>query len=48
MEKEKRIERLLEKKICYKCNARNSMRSSKCRKCGYGNLREKATEQRSA
>lgn len=42
------IRRTLEKQICYRCNARNSMRAESCRKCGYGNLREKAQEPRSA
>ena len=39
--------RLLEKKICMRCNARNPMRAERCRKCGYGNLRRKAKERRS-
>lgn len=42
------VERVLEKKICYRCNSRNAMRAERCRKCGYGNLRDKAKESRSA
>lgn len=42
------IKRTLENKICYDCNARNSMRADKCRKCGNKNLRKKAKESRSA
>lgn len=48
MDKSDRITRLLEKKICYRCNANNPMRADKCRKCGYKNLRKKAKESRSA
>jgi len=40
--------RNLEKQICMRCNARNSKRAEQCRKCGYGNLRPKAKETRSA
>lgn len=40
--------RTLEKMICMKCNARNPKRADRCRKCGYGKLRPKATEARSA
>ena len=40
--------RTLQKLICMKCNARNPQRAARCRKCGYGNLRPKATESRSA
>jgi len=40
--------RLLETQICMRCNARNPNRADQCRKCGYGNLRPKATESRSA
>ncbi|MBS1264172.1 MAG: 50S ribosomal protein L40e [Methanonatronarchaeales archaeon] len=35
-------ERLLNVKICMKCNARNPIRATKCRKCGYHRLRRKA------
>ncbi len=31
-------------KICLKCHARNSIRATKCRKCGYKGLRLKAHE----
>ena len=41
-------DRLLNKQICMRCNARNSQRAQQCRKCGYGNLRPKAKETRSA
>lgn len=41
-------DRILNKMICMRCNARNPMRSDRCRKCGYGNLRPKAKEPRSA
>ncbi|AWB28077.1 50S ribosomal protein L40e [Halococcoides cellulosivorans] len=40
-------ERTLEKMICMKCNARNPKKADRCRKCGYGRLRPKATESRS-
>lgn len=36
--------RLLKKKICMKCNARNPIRSDRCRKCGYQNLRLKSKD----
>lgn len=39
--------RLLDKKICMRCNARNASRSNRCRKCGYKHLRAKAKENRS-
>ena len=32
-------ERLLNKKICMKCNARNAIKATRCRKCGYSALR---------
>ncbi|MFC6615360.1 50S ribosomal protein L40e [Halopenitus salinus] len=41
-------DRLLEKMVCMRCNARNSERAERCRKCGYGNLRPKAKERRAA
>ena len=41
-------ERMLEKMICMRCNARNSKRANRCRKCGYKNLRPKAKEPRAA
>lgn len=37
-------ERLLKKKICMKCNSRNSMQAERCRKCGYPGLRLKAKD----
>jgi ubiquitin-large subunit ribosomal protein L40e len=40
--------RILDKQICMRCNARNSPRATRCRKCGYKNLRVKAKETRSA
>jgi len=40
--------RLFDKQICMRCNARNPQRSDQCRKCGYGRLRPKARESRSA
>lgn len=41
-------ERIFSSQICMRCNARNSERADRCRKCGYGNLRPKAREKRSA
>ncbi|MDG6220668.1 MAG: 50S ribosomal protein L40e [Candidatus Thermoplasmatota archaeon] len=38
--------RLLNKKICMKCYTRNGSRSTRCRKCGYTGLRQKAKESR--
>jgi len=40
--------RIFSKQICMRCNARNAARSERCRKCGYGKLRPKARERRSA
>jgi large subunit ribosomal protein L40e len=40
--------RLFDTKICMRCNARNPQRTDNCRKCGYGRLRQKARESRSA
>jgi large subunit ribosomal protein L40e len=40
--------RVLEKQICMRCNARNSVEATRCRKCGYGNLRRKSKERRNA
>ncbi|SEP63883.1 LSU ribosomal protein L40E [Natrinema salaciae] len=40
--------RMLEKMICMRCNARNSKRANRCRKCGYAKLRPKAKEPRAA
>ena len=39
--------RLLNKKICMKCDAGNPIKATKCRKCGYKKLRPKAKESRS-
>ncbi len=39
--------RLLNKKICMKCNVGNPVKATKCRKCGYTQLRLKAKESRS-
>jgi large subunit ribosomal protein L40e len=41
-------DRLLGKQICMRCNARNPKDAESCRKCGYKNLRTKASERRSA
>ena len=38
--------RLLNVKICMKCNARNPMKARVCRKCGYKGLRPKSKERR--
>ncbi len=40
--------RIFDTKICMRCNARNPQRTDNCRKCGYGKLRPKARESRSA
>jgi len=40
--------RNLEKMICMRCNARNAKEATRCRKCGYKNLRPKAKEARAA
>lgn len=45
---EKAEDRLFTVQICMRCNARNPQRADSCRKCGYGNLRPKARETRSA
>jgi large subunit ribosomal protein L40e len=42
------VDRRLDKQICMRCNARNPQGADQCRKCGYGNLRPKAKESRSA
>lgn len=41
-------DRILEKMICMRCNARNPGRADRCRKCGYGNLRPKNRERNTA
>ncbi|MCD6383203.1 MAG: 50S ribosomal protein L40e [Thermoplasmata archaeon] len=38
--------RLLYKKICMRCYARNPMKATHCRKCGYKGLRPKSRESR--
>ncbi|MDH7594222.1 MAG: 50S ribosomal protein L40e [Methanomicrobiales archaeon] len=38
--------RLLNVKICMKCNARNPVRATRCRKCNYGHLRPKNKERK--
>lgn len=38
--------RLLDVQICMKCNARNPKKATRCRKCGYQNLRGKSKERR--
>jgi large subunit ribosomal protein L40e len=40
--------RLLDKRICMRCNARNSPRAEFCRKCGYNKLRMKNRERQTA
>lgn len=41
-------ERLLEKDICMRCNARNPKGAESCRKCGYSKLRPKNRERQTA
>ncbi|MGA7861088.1 MAG: 50S ribosomal protein L40e [Thermoplasmata archaeon] len=38
------VNRLLQKRICMNCSARNSPRAVQCRKCGYNGLRPKSRE----
>ncbi len=38
------VERLLNKKICMNCSARNPSRAVQCRRCGYHGLRVKSRE----
>ncbi|MBS7382954.1 MAG: 50S ribosomal protein L40e [Methanomassiliicoccales archaeon] len=38
--------RLLDKSVCMSCYATNPKNATKCRKCGYSNLRPKAKESR--
>ena len=40
--------RLLHKKICMKCYARNAMRATRCRRCKSSELRLKSKEARKA
>ena len=41
-------DRVLDKLICMRCNARNPKNTTTCRKCGYHNLRPKSKERRAA
>lgn len=45
---DKAEDRIFTTQICMRCNVRNPQRAESCRKCGYGNLRPKARETRSA
>ena len=38
------VQRLLNKKICMNCSARNPPKALQCRKCGYHGLRPKSRE----
>ncbi len=38
--------RLLNVKICMRCNARNAVRATRCRKCGSDELRPKSRERK--
>jgi large subunit ribosomal protein L40e len=38
--------RLLNKKICMSCYSKNSVRATRCRRCGYVGMRLKAKESR--
>ncbi|WP_406660688.1 50S ribosomal protein L40e [Methanolobus sp. ZRKC3] len=38
--------KILIKKICMSCNARNAVRATRCRKCGNKSLRMKSKETR--
>ncbi|MCD6370025.1 MAG: 50S ribosomal protein L40e [Thermoplasmata archaeon] len=40
------VNRLLNKKICMKCYARNPPNATRCRRCGSHQLRPKAKEKR--
>ena len=40
--------RILNLKICMRCNARNPVRATRCRKCGYHGLRMKSKENKTA
>ena len=40
--------RILNLKICMRCNARNPVRATRCRKCGYEGLRMKSKENKTA
>lgn len=45
---EKAEDRLFQKQICMRCNARNPKRTDRCRKCGYKSLRPKNKERNAA
>jgi large subunit ribosomal protein L40e len=38
--------RLLLKTICMRCSARNPLKATRCRKCGYPGLRTKSKERK--
>ncbi|NLN08230.1 MAG: 50S ribosomal protein L40e [Methanoculleus thermophilus] len=38
--------RLLNVQVCMKCNARNAIRATRCRKCGSDKLRPKSKERK--
>ena len=38
------VERLLNKKVCMNCSARNPPKAVQCRRCGYHGLRVKSRE----
>tara|TARA_B100000700_G_scaffold169482_1_gene187161 strand:+ start:8222 stop:8380 length:159 start_codon:yes stop_codon:yes gene_type:complete len=40
--------RMLQKKICMRCNARNPQKAKACRKCGYTGLRVRRRERQAA
>jgi len=40
--------RLLNKKICMNCSARNAIKAERCRRCGYKGLRLKNKELKGA
>jgi large subunit ribosomal protein L40e len=41
-------DRLLDKQICMRCDARNPSEATSCRKCGYKKLRPKNRERQTA
>jgi len=45
---DKAEDRILDKMICMRCNARNPTGSDSCRKCGYKKLRPKNKERSAA
>ena len=40
--------RTLIKKICMNCYARNHIRATRCRRCGYKGLRQKSRERKTS